>query len=96
MTARRYYAGRHTHGLEFTYDGGGWTVWIFKNKASRDKWIDETNADDCRRGYNQRSEAITRKIAIKITGDRVREVECPGGTYLEHDWQSYYNPHYWG
>jgi len=102
--AKKWYAARHSHGLEFAYDGGGWTVYEFDSHADRERWVYETNTWDSRNGYNQRSEVIDRRIARLITGSRTRQsrdnvAELDGsivGIALEYDGQSYYNPRYWG
>jgi len=92
----RYYAARHTHDLTFAYPDG-WTAYVFNTRKDRDNWIYDTNSDDSRMGHNQRSEAVTRDVARKIAGSRVRETPMAddNGHMLIED-NGYYNPHYWG
>lgn len=94
---RHYYAARHTHGRDFSYDGGGWTAYTFESKAERDAFVAETNDNDRRAGYNARSESCTRDDARKIAGSRVKEVRIPKyltGRMLDYDVS--YPANYWG
>jgi len=78
------------------------------DRKDRDSWVDECNAYDNSRGYSPRSETVSRKIARRISGDRVQEgmpitrgdcgyatdVDVIVGHMLETS-EGYYNPHYW-
>jgi len=90
------YAGRHTHGTEFTYNGGGWDAYVFAHKMEREKFIFETNSRDSQGGYNQRSETITRANARKITGQNVKEELMDGyDGYRLVAANDYHNANYW-
>jgi hypothetical protein len=91
---KRYYAARHTHSIEFVYPDG-WTVFVFDSKKDRDNFVEDSNNWDLSHGYNLRTEHVTREIARKIAGSRVKEVAIDNGYMLDVD-TSYYNPHYWG
>jgi hypothetical protein len=98
---KHYYAARHVLSRNFTYESG-WTVFEFESEKDADDWVYETNSQDSRNGYNQRSERITREIARNITGSRTKRCEpvinnsgLIVGYMLEKD-LSYYNPYYWG
>jgi hypothetical protein len=96
IMSKKFYAGRHVLGREFSYESG-WTVYVFDSKKDRDNWVYEMEREDYQRGYSPRSEAISRDIARRIAGSRVKEVWNEDGTVgrLEED-NGYYNPHYWG
>jgi hypothetical protein len=101
------YAARHTHGVEFAYPDG-WTAYVFDCRADRNAWVSKCNSNDQRKGYDQRSEAITRNVARRISGSRTyegmsitrgdcgytTETDVIVGHMLETN-ESYYNPHYW-
>lgn len=95
---KKYYAGRHVLGREFVYDQG-WTVYVFNGKQERDNFVIETNRKDYMRGYSPRSETISRDIAKKIAGSRVKEVSIPNLNFngmMLVNYEGYYNPYYWG
>lgn len=65
FTKRHYYAARCYYGVECSYDGDGWSAYVFDTKKARDEWVEEYE-------YNQDGkrvvEAVSQKIAFKIAG----------------------------
>lgn len=64
-SVRHYYAGLSDLGVNFTYDSGCWTAFVFDNKEDRDNWIEKNRYND---HGNIVAEEIDRKTAYKIAG----------------------------
>ncbi len=102
-----YYAARHVLGREFAYPDG-WAAYVFDDRHDRDSWVHECNSEDSRLGHNQCSEAVSRKIARRISGDRVQEGtpitrgDCGYTTDMDiivghmlEQYENYCNPRFW-
>jgi len=62
---KNYYAGHSYMGIDMSYDSDCWSVYMFETKTERDKWVWDNRYSD---QGNIVSEAISRKVAYKITG----------------------------
>ncbi len=86
--AKKFYAGSHYLGKNFSYDTDGWTVFVFETKEARDEFVNENT---------EKHEAITRDVARRIVGSNVQEAAtATDGMSILEPANGYYNANYWG
>lgn len=71
---KKFYAAKHSHSIDFTYDSYGWTFYSFTSKKSRDDFVKMENDKDAESG-NKRTTDISVKDLRKYLGRTLQEEE---------------------